>query len=653
MTRPMIHLTIDGRPTQVPHGTTILEAASALGIRVPVLCHLPGMEPLTSCFICVVAVQGHSSLVPSCTMHVAEGMVVSTSTDEVLQARRTALELLLSEHRGDCVAPCELACPAKLDIASMCALLKAGRPHDAARSMRARIPFNAILGRICPAFCERVCRRTLFDQPVSIAELQRHAGDAALKDDPRTPTPPSPTGKKVAIVGAGLTGLTAAFYLLQQGHACTLFDANPSPGGMLRYAVGRFRLPAEVLDAELRLVETLGGSFRMSTTLGVDVSLDTLRSEFDAVLLALGAQLPGSLDCEGADLARSALDFLRSVAEGEPVEPRSEMLVIGSAQPAIEAARTAIRLGCRDVTILSLSDPATSPSLRGLHDARAEGVAVHTGVTPLRLEQADSGRLRLTARIDGVVKVLEADEVLAAADRVVDLPSLDRAIPVTAKGIAVDRSTLATSLAGVFAAGECVGGPDYAVRAVAQGRLAALSIDQFLRGETPTGEHQLLNSRLGKLSEDEIAILRAGAHPGNRPDSSPVHLLSCSDVPPPEAARCLQCSCSARSDCALRLYADEYAAHPTRFTGTPRPFRRDASHPTIVYESGKCILCGRCIALARESGEPLGLSFLDRGYAASVGVPFDHPLADGLTHSAERIVNACPTGALAFKTSSG
>ena len=652
-----IALAIDGRSVRVPEGTTILKAAESLGIRIPTLCHEDGQEPFASCFVCVVQVEGNSSLVPSCAMPVEDGMVVRTSTDEVIDARRTALELLLSEHRGDCVAPCEMACPAGLDIASMCGRLKAGRVDEAIVSMRERIPFNAILGRICPRYCERVCRRRLLDEAVGVADLQRFAGDAALKTDSHPRKNASLSGKRVAIVGAGLAGLSAAYFLLEKGHACTLFDANSEPGGMLRYGIGRFRLPGAVLDGEIELVRRLGATFRPNTRLGKDLSLESLRRDFDAVLLALGAQIPGALTCEGADLAQPALELMKQVNIGESVEARTTLLVVGAGQAGIEAARTARRLGWTQVTILCEGDAPTQP---GMKEALAEGVAVESGVRVLRLEQTDAGRLRVTTERDGGVTVVEADEVLCAVKRAVDRPFLEQFLPMSERGIRADRLSGATELEGVFAAGECVSGASHAVHAVAQGRRAAVVIGHYLKGEVVGGEVRRVNVRMGKLTDEEIALVRQEAHPASRvrtrtlvtePRSSfnEVRAPLTPEQAARESRRCLQCSCSARTDCKLRELADEYKARPERFGGARRIFRRDVSHPNVVYEPGKCILCGRCVRLSRQTGEPLGLAFLARGFETSVGVPFGGLLADALKTSAGQAVGACPTGALTFE----
>lgn len=283
----MPKLTIDGREIEVDRGTTILNSAQQLGIHIPTLCFKDGCEPSTSCMVCVVKVNG--KLVPSCATMVEDGMNVESETDEVREARCSALELLLSDHVGDCTAPCQITCPAGMNIPLMIRQIAFERLNDAIITVKADIALPAILGRICPAPCENACRRGSHDNPVSICLLKRYVADVDLMSaSPYLPSRKPPNDKKVAIIGAGATGLSTAYYLLQEGFECIIFDEHEKPGGGLRNGVPENRLPRGVLDDEIGIIRKLGAEFRMNVRIGGDVSIDDLRRDYDAVMIAVG-----------------------------------------------------------------------------------------------------------------------------------------------------------------------------------------------------------------------------------------------------------------------------------------------------------------------------------------------------------------------------
>ncbi len=510
----MPSITIDNRPVQVPDGATILDAARALGIAIPTLCHMEGMLASPSCLVCVVRVDGGRRLVPSCATKVREGMVVDSETDEVRSARRMALELLLGDHLGDCLAPCQVACPAGMDVALMLRHLAAGDRHGAATVARDALVLPGTLGRICPAPCERVCRRGPVDDPVAIRSLHRGAADADLSADTVTlPDCAPPTGKRVAVVGAGPAGLSVAWSLLRAGHEAVVFDAAARAGGALRSEELAQRLHEDLLDAEIELVVRLGAELR----LGERVTLDDVRAGHDAVIVACG----------------------------------------------------------------------------------------------------------------------EVDE--AAAEAI--------GLPMSGRGLAADRSTGATDLPGVFACGAAVSPGRMAVRAVASGARAATSADAFLRGaDLPSGDREF-NVVMGRLDPDELAVFAADAADG--PSTAEILPAGRGEgESAAEAARCLRCDCRGLDDCRLRRYAIEYGASPTRHACERRRFERDATHPQVVYESGKCIDCGLCAAIASRAGEELGLTFVGRSFDVRMAVPFGESFGKGLTRVALECAAACPTGAL-------
>ncbi|MBI4977201.1 MAG: (2Fe-2S)-binding protein [Spirochaetes bacterium] len=282
-------IVIDNTPVTVNPGDTVLAAARSAGINIPTMCHKDGLPHHTSCMVCVVNDATANKLIPSCTAPAADGMRIETATESVIAARKAALELLLSEHAGDCEAPCQRACPAHMDIPAMIRAIADGDDREAIRIVRERIALPSTLGRICPAPCEKVCRRKNIDAPVSICLLKRFAGDNDYLKTNIIPAPKPPTGKRIAVVGAGPAGLSAAYYLLLNGHACTVYETTSRTGGALYHSVSPEILPHDILEKEVDVIRALGAQFIMNTEVGKDISLSAVREQSDAVVIASGS----------------------------------------------------------------------------------------------------------------------------------------------------------------------------------------------------------------------------------------------------------------------------------------------------------------------------------------------------------------------------
>lgn len=671
---------IDGRPADVLPGETILKVARRIGVSIPTLCHVEGFSPSASCFLCAVKIEGRPNLWPSCAMPAAEGMVVVTDSEEVRAARKTALELLVSDHAGDCVGPCQTGCPARLNIPDFIARVSAGDFRKAAEIVTDDLTLPASLGRICPRLCEQRCRQCDVEEALSIRNLHRFSADnqrIALR--PYVPSKAEPTGKRVGIVGAGPAGLAAAYALLRKGHAVTIYDAHPQPGGMLRYGIPAFRLPRNVLDAEVRVVRQLGAEICLGRKLGRDFALADLCRDFDAVFLAVGAQGSRGLGCPGEELALPAVEFLEKLEDGPAPQVGTDVIVVGGGNTAMDVSRCVVRLGAKSVRVLYRRTRREMPCLmEEVEAAEAEGVQVEFLVAPVKLERKN-GRYSLTclrmelgtpdasgrARpvpVPGSEFEVAATCVIAAIGQSVEFNAEQAPeLGFSRWGISVDERTLATNLPGVFAGGDAVTGPDVAVRAVAAGKLAAISMDQHLRGQKVTGAPEAVNIMMGKLDEDELAIMlreieQAPRAPmphlpmeQRRTTFEEVELGFTPTDAQRESKRCLGCGCGKAIPCRLRALATEYGVDPARFVGERRHFARDTSHPDIIFEPGKCILCGVCVEVARQAGEEVGLSFFGRGFQAGVAVPFDRPMAEALKKSARRAAELCPTGAIMLK----
>jgi len=296
----MIELTINDIRVQVPDGTTVLEAARQMGIDIPTMCYLEGLPTQPSCMLCVVKDAKTGKIHPSCALKAETGQEIITHDEEIMESRKEALELLLSDHVGDCEAPCRTSCPAFMDIPKMNRLIAKGKFAEALQVVKEEIALPLILGYICPAPCEKACRRGQVDEPVSICKLKRLVAEEDLTgSDAYLPQKSAPSGKKVAIVGTGPAGLSCAYYLLAMGHDCVLYDKHPAAGGALRYAIPEEKLPKSALDAEIDLLKTLGATFILSTDINQELFENELKTNFDAVVLATGDFPDGQLSSFG------------------------------------------------------------------------------------------------------------------------------------------------------------------------------------------------------------------------------------------------------------------------------------------------------------------------------------------------------------------
>ena len=347
----MVELKIDGITLKVPHETTVMEAARLAGIGIPSMCFKNGHQNHPSCMICLVKDLKTGNLFPSCAMRVSGNMDISTRDEDVINARKDALELLMSDHVGDCEAPCRMACPAFMDIPLMNRLIAGGDFEKALEIVKQEIALPFILGYICPAPCEKVCRRAQVDEAVSICQLKKFA---AAKDAGNEtsffPTKNKKTGKRVAIIGTGPAGLSCAFYLLRQGHECVLFDKNEKAGGTLRYSALDKELPESVLDHEIALIQNYGAEFRLKYPITKEIFEQEIIAKFDAVVLATGLVNPEQAEIFGIRLSKLGIE----VKSGTFETSRKGLFACGSSVKSLKMAVTSVAQG--KATALSLDE---------------------------------------------------------------------------------------------------------------------------------------------------------------------------------------------------------------------------------------------------------------------------------------------------------
>ncbi len=678
-----VNFTLNGKPATAKTGDTILDAAKAAGYFIPTFCHSDDLKPFASCFVCAVEVEGRRTLVPSCSTEVAEGMVVNTENERVKGARKTCLDLLLSDHVGDCLGPCMTSCPAGIDIPGFISHIAKGEDLEALKLINNNMPLAGCLGRVCTRPCEEGCRRQLVEGPVAICQLKRFPADQAKANGWEVKPSRLPSiGKKVAVVGAGPAGLSAAYYLQMFGVDCTVFDAHEAPGGMIRYGIPSYRLPRNIIDGEVDAIKELGAEFKYSTRLGRDVSLDQLREEYDAVFLGLGAQKASGMRTPGEELdgVQSGIEFLGRVSRDESLPIGNEVVVVGGGNTAIDAARTALRLGAESVTILYRRAREQMPAWDEEIDAALEeGVLLETLAAPVKVEQAgeklaltcvrmelgepdDSGRRR-PVPVDGSEFTLKVDDIITAIGQNVD-SSMVSELELTAWGsINADEQTGRTSMENVFAGGDCVTGADIAVNAVAAGRRAAFAINQFLRGEAVVGDPAGYNHSMGELSEIPAEVTAPFAEEKRVPmphldakkratNFEEVETGFPEEMARAEAARCMECGCRDAHECSLRDFATRFGASADRFAGSQRSYRRDDSHEVLVYEEHKCIQCGCCVRVCDELLESACMGFAGRGFDARIKPALDRRLSLINNDELPRLAEYCPVGALTLKSDS-
>ena len=284
----MVKIKIENREVEVAEGSVLMEVIRGMGIEVPSMCYLKDAEHFTSCMVCVVKERKSGKIIPSCSLEAVDGMDIISMDDEVREARKSALELLLSEHVGDCEAPCQVICPAHMEIPLMNRLLADGKFHEALVVVKNDIALPSALGRICPAPCEGACRRKSIDEPVSICLLKRYAGDHDLEaDNSWMPEVAADTGKKVSIIGAGPAGLAAAYHLALKGHHCRVIDRNKTAGGSLCKEVPAEELPAAVLQKESDQIAAVGVEFNLGSSVD-EAEFKKIQKSSDALVVATG-----------------------------------------------------------------------------------------------------------------------------------------------------------------------------------------------------------------------------------------------------------------------------------------------------------------------------------------------------------------------------
>jgi NADPH-dependent glutamate synthase beta subunit-like oxidoreductase/ferredoxin len=540
---------------------------------------------------------------------------------------------------GDCEyltpAPCQMACPAGIDVPTYVSLIGMGRDAEAIEIIRRDNPLPWVCGLVCTRPCEFMCVRGRIDTPVSIKFMKAFSAERALSwGQYRNPPRAQGNHHKVCVVGAGPGGLSAAYYLALKGYNVRVLEALPSAGGMIFVGIPRYRLPREVIDREVAMIEALGVEFRFNTRFGKDVTLKQLKAEgFEAFFFAVGAHAAFKLNIPGEedlDQVHEAIDFLLQVALGERHAPGRRVIVIGGGNVAIDAARTCLRLGCEEVTLAYRRTRHEMPAdEEEVEQAEEEGVRFAMLTVPVAVESergvmtglrclkaklvSQPGSQRKSPKpIEGSDFVMPADALISAIGQRVENQWLGelKALQWSRRDtIRVNTATMATSIEGVFAAGDAVTGPATVIEAIGGGKRAALGIDRYFHG-IPQPNMPPVPVRRRRVSWTEVPAntkmaLKRPSMPllnmdRRRTTFQQVELGYSENMVREEARRCLRCDI--------------------------------------------CRRCGLCVSICRDK---MGIEALELGY-----LEFDHPGATDFRRTQERCIACgacathCPTGAM-------
>ena len=676
-----IKVTINGKVCTGKPGQTLLEIAEENGIAIPNLCHNGQLKHYGGCSLCVVEAEGSPKLLRACSTVATDGQVIDTESERVVRTRKTSIELLMSDHDGDCRGPCVLKCPASVNAQGYIQAIARGDDKEAVRILKERLPIPASIGRVCPHPCEGGCRRQMVEEAISISYLKYFAADRVIAAGGYLPAKAAATGKRVGIIGGGPGGLTAAYYLSLKGHRVTIVDAMPQMGGMLRYGIPEYRLPKKVLDEEIAEIASLGVEMKNNYRIGVDATFEEFKSKYDAVVLAIGAWESMPVGCPGEELegVRGGIDFLQRVALGEKPDIGDKVAVVGGGNTAMDACRTAVRLGAKEVYVVYRRTEKEMPAEQiEIDESREEGVIYKFLTNPAEIigengkvkeiklqvmelgEPDESGRRR-PVPVPGKFEVLPVTCVIAAIGQKANVAGFE-SVELNRKGIiAADETSYRTSVEGVFAVGDATNkGASIAIEAIGEARRCAKVVDLYLNGvDVPYHKTYLSVKDVSpEYFEDYIKLPRTKMNvrpPEERKhDFQEINLGFTEAQARAEAARCLDCGCHDFAECKLIRCANLYELKPERIarikgTGKVHPSYKEKRLVAIERDQGKCILCGQCVRICSE--------VVGKGIIDLVGRGFDTVIRPEVLQSDSirgcvdclECANACPTGALRIR----
>ncbi|MGF1690708.1 formate dehydrogenase subunit alpha [Photobacterium kagoshimensis] len=693
----MINVTIDGQEYALDADLSLLDAASQHQIEIPSLCGLNQKGEKVPCGLCVVDVEGQG-IQRACEIKPQAGMTITTTSEEIVSTRQKALNRIMSDHYADCEAPCQTACPAGVDIQSYLYHISQNDHQKAVEVIKRTLPMPLSIGRVCPAFCETECRRSIVDEPLAIRQLKRHAADIDLAaQESYVPEQKPAKGKSIAVVGSGPGGLTCGYYLTNEGYNVTVFESMPHAGGWLRYGIPEYRLPKAILDQEIELMCRNGMQIETGKKLGDDFTLSQLSDDYDAVCLAVGASKAVEMHYQGSEFDGCYLgvDYLKDYVTDKQYTTGKKVAVIGGGNTAIDCARTAVRAGADTTLIYRRTRDEMPAEDYEIVEAEHEGVKFHFLTNPVENIADQNGRVcevklekmalgepdasgRRRPEATGEYFTEAFDTVIAAVSQKPDLSFMDNEkldLPLTRWNTQdANPETMHSGTGNVFSIGDFRRGPATAIEAVADGRVAAEAIDRFFNGSMEHIPVKPFNSqkapKLKQVDTKQFESLKKVMRSVMPELTSKERELSFAEVETGfsnedairEAERCLECGCQANTDCKLRDFATEYKVEETEIDlASCQKFAVDNTSEFIVFDANRCISCGQCVDTCSNQAVHGVLSFLKNEDGTSANRPECRPgfdkggdkgsdkrygMGDSNCVQCGACVQVCPTGAL-------
>ncbi len=684
-----VHFKINHTDVEAEPGELLIHVAARYAIEIPSLCHNDKVKSYGACGVCVVENAKGGKLMRSCSTEIGpqfEGMEICTETPRVVQARKIAIELLMTDHTGDCRPPCMLECPAHTDCQGYVGLIANGFTEEAIRLIMDKIPLPASIGRVCPHPCEKACRRSALEEPVSIANLKRFAADVNLDKGKNAykPTVLPDTGKRVAIIGGGPAGLTAAAVLRGKGHSVDVFDKMPEMGGMLRYGIPEYRLPKAVVAEEVALLASMGISMQNHIKIGAgEYTLQRLSEKYDAVIVAIGAWTSSKMRIPGESLSGvlGGIDFLREIACGKVPALGKRVAIVGGGNTAMDACRSAVRAGAEEVYTIYRRTRAEMPADQvEIDEAEEEGVVFKFLCNPveiigengtvtqikaqkMKLGEPDAGGRRAPVPVEGEFENIDVDTVIMAIGQGCDITGFESLEHTKKNTLVADEDRFTTSMPGVFACGDVTNkGPGIAIAAIAEAQKAAAAAHAYLTGGAETERlrnedntfyskrdvttEEIREEYAFRGTEERIPLRHRPAQERKHDFKEYMDGFSWEDAER-EAGRCLECGCLDFYECRLLDYANRYEIRPERIGGD-KHHRRSLKTKSEYFtrDADKCILCGLCVRACEEVTGRGVLGLVDRGFDTTVQPAMGLPLKEADCMSCGLCVSVCPTGAL-------